>query len=75
MISCEEATTICNKKQYKEASFMERLHLAMHLFVCKACSGFSRKNKQLTALCQRAALKSLSEERKETMRQVLNKER
>lgn len=75
MISCEEAKTICNKKQYKEASFPELFRLAMHLFVCKACAGFSRKNKQLTVLCDQADLKSLSEERKETMRQVLNKKR
>ena len=36
-INCDEATTICDKNQYKEASFWEKLKLGIHIFICKKC--------------------------------------
>ncbi|WP_298473453.1 hypothetical protein [uncultured Maribacter sp.] len=71
MISCEKAKLICNKAQYKEASFFEKIKLKMHLFICKACAGHSKKNGQLTELCSKANLHSLSEGDKELMKQKL----
>ncbi len=32
MINCDEATTICDKSQYCEATLWERIKLRMHLF-------------------------------------------
>lgn len=43
-ISCDEATTICDKSQYREASFMERIKLSLHLFICKTCGLYSKQN-------------------------------
>ena len=31
MITCDKASTICDKSQYKEASFLERIRLAYHV--------------------------------------------
>jgi hypothetical protein len=59
MISCDEAAIICNKKQYKEATFIEKIKLVMHLLICKTCSVFSKKNAELTALCDKAPLHCL----------------
>ena len=71
MISCEKAAIICNKTQYDEASFWERVKLKFHLLVCKVCSKFSKKNAQLTHLCEKSSLHSLSEEEKIRMKRKL----
>lgn len=71
MISCDEAAIICNKKQYKEATFVEKIRLIIHLFVCKTCSKFSKKNAELTTLCDKAPLHCLPEKEKEVMKKEL----
>ncbi len=73
-ISCEEASHICNKSQYKEASFWEILKLKFHILYCKSCAMFTRKNTELTSLCERANLHSLPESDKEVMKEALKKQ-
>ncbi len=74
MISCEKAALICNKIQYREATFMEKMKLKFHLLLCKNCPEFSRRNTQLTTLCQKAHLKSLTQKDKRRMKQLLKEE-
>lgn len=74
MISCDEATIICNKSQYKEASFVEKIQLKIHLFYCKTCLKYVKKNKRLTAIFQKTCLHSLSDEEKIRMKQQLHDE-
>tara|TARA_R110002049_G_scaffold190967_2_gene359738 strand:+ start:40104 stop:40331 length:228 start_codon:yes stop_codon:yes gene_type:complete len=71
MISCEKAAMICDKMQYKEASLKEKIQLKFHLLICKTCSVFSKKNTQLTSLCQKADLHSLSQSEKLKMKKEL----
>jgi len=73
MISCDEAAIICNKKQYKEASFIEKMKLVLHLLICKTCSSFSRKNAELTSLCDKAPLHCLPEKDKVIMKKDLHR--
>ena len=68
MISCDEAKIICNKTQYKESTFMERLKLKLHLFMCNACAKFTKQNTELTVLCEKAHLQSLSAKEKKKMK-------
>ena len=72
MISCEEARIICHKTQYDDASFFEVFKLKFHLFICKACSAFSRKNTKLTTLCEEATLRNLSESEKLEMKERIS---
>ncbi|SDM75167.1 hypothetical protein SAMN04488514_11438 [Kriegella aquimaris] len=58
--------------QYKEASLKEKIQLKFHLLVCKTCSVFSKKNTQLTSLCEKANLHSLTESEKLKMKNELN---
>ncbi|MRI02371.1 hypothetical protein GH721_17630 [Kriegella sp. EG-1] len=74
MTSCEKAAIICNKAQYNEASFIDKLKLKFHLITCKTCSKFTKKNAQLTSICDKAKLYSLSEAEKAAMKTKLNKE-
>ena len=43
-LTCNQATTICDKSQYKEASFWELLKLNLHLFLCKKCGKYVKQN-------------------------------
>lgn len=74
MTSCEKAAIICNKTQYNEASFMDMLKLRFHLLMCKTCSKFTKKNTELTSICEKANLHSLSEREKIMMKEKLEKE-
>jgi hypothetical protein len=71
MISCEKAAIICDKAQYEEATFYEKIKLKFHILICKACSAHSKKNAELTSLCEKARLYNLSELEKEKMRNEL----
>jgi len=47
-ISCDEATKICDKNQYGEASLWEKIKLNFHLFLCEKCGLYSKQNAVLT---------------------------
>lgn len=43
-ISCDEATTVCDKNQYGEARFSDKIKLTLHLLLCKVCKCYSQQN-------------------------------
>jgi hypothetical protein len=47
-LTCNEATTICDKSQYNEATFWEKLKLNLHLFLCKRCGRYAKQNSILS---------------------------
>ena len=49
-LSCKEANHICDKSQYKEASFLEKIKLNIHLLYCDVCRKYSTRNAKLTKL-------------------------
>ncbi len=65
---------ICDKKQYGEASLVERLSLMFHVFLCKTCLKHTKRNSHLTTLCEKANLHVLSEKEKEIMKEELQNE-
>ncbi len=73
MISCDKATILCNKTQYGEATFIEKLKLRYHLFICKTCAMFTIKNTRLTSLCEKAVLHSLSEKEKMDLKENIQR--
>jgi len=75
-ISCDEATTICTKNQYKEASFWEKIKLNIHLLTCKICGLYSKQNTKLTEVCDKHLHKTecehkLSEKDKKVLKKKL----
>lgn len=70
MISCEKASTICNKIQYNESTLIDKIKLRYHLFMCKTCSAFTKQNTELTTLCDKANLQGLSEQDKAKMNEL-----
>ena len=75
-ITCDEATTICTKNQYKEASLWEKIQLNIHLFRCKICGLYSKQNGKLTEVCNKhlnkpECEKVLSDEEKKVLKKKL----
>lgn len=50
LISCNEATEICDKNQYCEASTFDKIRLGIHNFLCKKCHLYSEQNTLMTKL-------------------------
>lgn len=76
-LTCDEATTICDKSQYKEASFWELIKLNIHLFLCKKCGLYSKQNVIITKCIKKhqtnlnKSNKRLCSQEKEQMEQEL----
>ncbi|HEY9169739.1 MAG TPA: hypothetical protein VIN72_09645 [Lutibacter sp.] len=76
-LTCDEATAICDKNQYNEASLWEKIKLGIHLILCKRCGLYSKQNKVMSTCfqklkdeeCRKAPL--LNHEEKESMAQEL----
>jgi len=49
-LTCNEATTICDKNQYGEATFLEKLKLNIHFIYCRICLKYTKQNITLTNL-------------------------
>ena len=47
-ISCDEATTISDKKQYVETTLWERMKMSYHLLFCKNCRVYDEQNTIIT---------------------------
>ena len=78
-ITCDEATTICDKSQYGEASVYEKLQLNWHLFVCKVCALYSKQNRKMSQIlkvktnsCNKDKI-CLSSKDKEDLKEQLSK--
>ena len=47
-INCQEANDLCNKSQYEDISFFEKIKLNIHLMHCKICALYTKQNQLLT---------------------------
>lgn len=76
-LECHEANHICDKNQYKEATFWEKVRLNIHLIYCRACRKYTKRNIKLTKHVKDPRVKTISTEDrnalKERMRQELSK--
>ena len=43
-LSCNQATTICDKNQYGEASLLDKIKLNVHILFCSKCGLYSKQN-------------------------------
>jgi hypothetical protein len=48
-INCDEATTICDKSQYNEATLLDKVKLNFHFLKCKVCAIYSKQNTFLSS--------------------------
>lgn len=71
LVSCAEANHFCDKSQYKEASFWEKVMLNIHLIYCKACRKYSTNNTKLTKLIKDPKVININQSDKEAMKERL----
>ncbi len=72
-MNCNKAQNICDKSQYKESSWWERIKLTIHLLYCKTCRGYSSTNSKLTKVIEKADIKTLPKEDKAQLKEVIEK--
>ena len=73
-IKCEEAGHVCDKNQYKEASFSEKIKLNFHLIYCSACRKYVSTNNKLSKLIKSISFQFLSSEEKQALKNAFDKE-
>lgn len=73
-LECHEANHICDKNQYKEASFKEKLVLTLHLLYCRACRKYTSRNTKLTKLTKKPEVQTLDNSEKSKLQSAFEKE-
>lgn len=73
-VECHEANHICDKNQYKESTFWEKIKLNVHLIYCSACRKYSARNVKLTKAVKNPKVQTVSASDKEVMKQRLKEQ-
>ena len=73
-LKCDEAAHVCDKSQYKESSFLEKLNLKIHILLCPVCRAHVKRNCTLTQNLHRSNLKTLRPEEKELLKKRMEDE-
>ena len=73
-MKCEEAVHVCDKSQYKEASFWERLKLNIHLIYCSACRAYTKNNIKLSNVFKKSNIKTMSLNDKKDLKETIHQE-
>lgn len=73
-ISCDEANHSCDKSQYNEASFWEKVKLTIHLLYCQACRKYSSNNAKLTKVIKKSDINCFDIKDKQVMKDCFEKE-
>lgn len=71
ILPCDEANHVCDKTQYKEATFWEKIILNIHLIYCRACRKYTKSNTALTKFISKSDVECLDEDCKEEMKKNL----
>lgn len=74
LISCDEANHSCDKSQYDEATFWEKIKLNIHLLYCRACRKYTRNNKQLSKVITRSEVDCMELKDKQEMKECFEAE-
>jgi hypothetical protein len=73
-ITCEEANHNCDKSQYNEASFWEKVTLIIHLLYCRVCKKHSSNNTKLNKTIVKTKIDCLELKDKQKMKECFEKE-
>ncbi|KAB1067500.1 hypothetical protein F6U93_10660 [Tamlana haliotis] len=70
---CEEASQVCDKVQYKEASLWEKIKLNLHVVLCMSCRKHTKVNTKLSECIKKSNIDCLDPKCKEVMKKTLDK--
>lgn len=74
LINCSEAARFCDKAQYREATFSERLKMRLHYLICESCKKYQTSNSRLTKLIEKARIQTCTKDEKELYRKKMQDE-
>lgn len=72
-IPCNEANLVCDKSQYNECSFWEKLKLSIHLLRCKHCRKYSKKNAKLSSAITNSKVTCMDKSDRECLKKDFEK--
>ncbi len=73
-LECHEANHLCDKNQYKETTFWEKVRLTVHLIYCRACREYTKRNVQLTKLIKSPKVNTLEDSQRHAIQETFDKE-
>jgi len=73
-IPCREAGHTCDKTQYNDATFWEKIKLNIHLIYCRACRKYTKNNGKLTRMMNNSELEFLKTSEKDALKSSFEKE-
>lgn len=73
-LNCSEAESLCDKAQYREAGFLDRIKLRLHFALCEGCRKYHENNGKLTLLIKKSGIQSYSRAEKEAIRRKMEAE-
>tara|TARA_B100000795_G_scaffold18122_1_gene12048 strand:+ start:222 stop:452 length:231 start_codon:yes stop_codon:yes gene_type:complete len=73
-MKCEEAGHVCDKSQYKEASFWEKVKLNIHLLYCSVCRKYTKNNAQLSEILIKSDIKTMPLNDKKDLKEKIHQE-
>jgi len=53
MLSCKEVSHLLSESQDRKLNLSEKMHLEMHLAICRGCRNFKEQMNFLREACQR----------------------
>jgi hypothetical protein len=62
MLSCKDVTHLLSEGQDRKLTIAERMHLEMHLAICKGCANYRKQMNYLRAVCRRYADKMMHDD-------------
>ncbi|MCG8574208.1 MAG: hypothetical protein MI810_04930 [Flavobacteriales bacterium] len=76
-MSCEKVTYLIDKGELVKLSFMERMRIRMHVWMCKCCTHYEKDSKALGRMFRRLADKTepkkvLSEMDKDKLKKAIS---
>lgn len=73
-MKCKDANHVCDKSQYKEATFWDKVKLNFHLIYCQACRKYSANNSKLSKIMNQSNIETINMTDKDKMKEQLKKE-
>lgn len=73
-LNCDEAQQVCDKNQYREASFRQKVKLNIHLIYCAICRRYTVRNNKLTNVLKKSNVRTMPKNEKEILKERLYQE-
>jgi len=71
---CQKTTKLCDKRECKEATFLEIIVIYLHLIRCKSCREYSKKTQKLSSILQKASFKKMCPNKKQQLKKQFQQE-